>query len=272
MILNTQQIILLCLLVSFVTSIATGITVVSLMQQSPEPVTQTINRVIERTVETVTQQPVQEIKNLITQKPVPVPSKEVTTVVVNQEDESINAVAKNENSVARIFLNTKTQDFVTMGIVLNQAGDILVDKRLIDRRATYLAYYGSNKFFVRYSSGSETSDFIVLKIQGDNPNNFVAASLGDSNSIKLAQSVISLSGSKQTSVSVGEVSSVIKGNDGAVSAIVTSVNPSNVLTGSILLNLQGLVVGIKIYTTEDRTTYLPINSLKAQISALTPVT
>jgi hypothetical protein len=272
MILNTQQIILLCLLVSFVTSLSTGITVVSLMQQSPEPVTQTINRVIERTVETVTQQPVQEIKNLITQKPVPIPSKEVTTVVVNQEDQSINAVAKNENSVARIFLNNKVEDFVTMGIVLNQAGDILVDKRLIDRRAAYVAYYGSNKFLVRYASGSETSDFITMRIQGDNPNTFVPATFGDSNSIKLAQSVISLSGSKQTSVSVGEIASFTKGSDGSFSSIVTSVNPSNVLTGSVLLNLQGLVIGIKIYTTEDRTTFMPINNLKSQISSIAPVT
>jgi hypothetical protein len=269
MILNTQQTVLLCLLVSFITSISTGITVVSLMQQSPEPVTQTINRVIERTVQTVTQQPVQEIKNLITQKPSSAPNKEVTTVVVNQEDESINAVAKNENSVARIFVNTKNQDFVTMGIVLNQAGDILVDKRLIDRRAAYIAYYGSNKFLVRYASGSESTDFIVLRIQGDNPNTFVPATFADSNSIKLAQSVISLSGSRQTSVSIGEVSSFIKGNDGSLSSIVTSVNPSNVLTGSILLNLQGLVVGIKIYTTEDKTTFMPSNNLKTQINSIT---
>lgn len=272
MILNTQQTILLCLLVSFITSISTGITVVSLMQQSPEPVTQTINRVIERTVETVTQQPVQDIKNLITQNPIAVPSKEVTTVVVNQENESINAVAKNENSVARIFLNNKTEDFVTMGIVLNQAGDILVDKRLIDRRATYLAYYGVNKFLVKYSSGSETNDFITMKIQGDNPNTFTPVAFGDSNSIKLAQSVISLSGSRQTSISVGEVASFIKGTDGSLSSIVTSVNPSNVLTGSVLLNLQGLVIGIKIYTNEDRTTFMPINNLKSQISSVTPTT
>jgi hypothetical protein len=272
MILNTQQIVLLCLLVSFVTSLSTGITVVSLMQQSPEPVTQTINRVIERTIETVTQQPVQEIKNLITQNPLPIPSKEVTTVVVNQEAESINAVAKNENSVARIFLNTKSQEFVTMGVVLNQSGDIIVDKRLVDRRSTYLAYYGAEKFLVKYSSGSETNDFITLKIQGDNPNKFTPVTFGDSNSIKLAQSVISLSGSRQTSVAIGEVASFIKASDGSLSSVVTSVNPSNVITGSVLLNLQGLVIGIKIYTTEDRTTFMPINKLKAQINPTTPVT
>jgi hypothetical protein len=263
--LNTQQIILLCLLVSFVTSAATGITVVSLMQQSPEPVTQTINRVIERTVETVTQQPVEDIKNIISQNPTK-PSKEVVTVVVNQEDQSINAVAKNENSVARIFLNTRGEEFVTMGIVLNQAGDILVDKRTVDRRSTYAAYIGSKRILVKYGPSSETGDFVTLKIQGENSNDFTPATLGDSGTIKLAQSVISLSGTRQTSIAVGEVESFNKSADGTLISIDTSVNPQNVFNGSVLLNLQGYVIGMKLFTSEDRTVFMPINSIKAQIT------
>jgi len=266
MVLNTQQIILLCLLVSFVTSIATGITVISLMQQSPEPVTQTINRVIERTVETVTQQPIEDIKNIITQNNT-TPSKEVVTVVVNQEDQSINAVAKNENSIARISLNTKNQEFVTLGLVLNQAGDILVDKRMVDRRSTYGAYINSKKFLVKYVSGSETTDFVTLRIQGEeNPNDFIPVTLGDSSTVKLAQSVISLSGSQQTSIAIGEVESFGKNAEGGLTSIDTSVNPQNVLNGSVLLNLQGSIIGIKLFTTEDRTIFMPVNLLKAQIT------
>ncbi len=262
--LNTQQIVLLCLLVSFVTSISTGITVISIMQQAPEPVTQTINRVVERTVETVTQKPVEEIKNIISQKPTP--SKEVVTVVVNQEDQSINAVLKNENSIARIFLNNKNSEFVTMGIVLNSNGDILVDKRMADKRTTYVAQIGDKKFLAKYAPNTETTDFIILKIQGENPGNFTAASLGDSNGLKLAQSVISLSGTRQTSVAIGEIESLVKNAEGALLSIDTSVNSQNVLNGSVLLNLQGDVIGIKIFTIEDRTVFMPINTLKAQIT------
>lgn len=266
MILNTQQIILLCLLVSFVTSIATGITTVSLMQQSPEPVTQTINRVIERTVETVaSQDPIDQIKSVITQNPAP--SKVVETVVVNQEDQAINAVTKNQDSIARVHTPNRNAEFVTLGIVLNSAGDIAVDKRLINRFQNYTVKYGSRSFTAKYKSGSETTDFLILSIQDENPNDFTPATFGDSGSLKLAQSIISLSGSVSTSVSNGSITSLPVASDGSLSAIKTSVDASNVLVGSVLLNLQGSIVGVKTYVTEDRTTFLPSNAFKAQVGA-----
>ena len=51
--LNKPQLILLAILLSFVTSLATGITTVTLMEQAPKAVTIPINRIVRETVEKI---------------------------------------------------------------------------------------------------------------------------------------------------------------------------------------------------------------------------
>jgi hypothetical protein len=51
--LSKSQLLLLMLLVNFITSIATGVLTVSLLAQTPTTVTQTVNRIVDHTIETV---------------------------------------------------------------------------------------------------------------------------------------------------------------------------------------------------------------------------
>ena len=62
--LNKTQLILLALLLSFVTSIATGITTVTLMEQAPSSVTVPINRIIKQTVEKIVPATVSNVQAL----------------------------------------------------------------------------------------------------------------------------------------------------------------------------------------------------------------
>ena len=61
--LTKTQLILLAVLLSFVTSIATGITTVTLMQQAPNAVTVPITQIVRETVETIAPKTANNIKN-----------------------------------------------------------------------------------------------------------------------------------------------------------------------------------------------------------------
>lgn len=70
--LSKSQLILLTILVNFVTSVATGILTVSLLDHAPALVTQTVNRVVERTIETVAA----AAPAVVSVRPTPAPSNQ----------------------------------------------------------------------------------------------------------------------------------------------------------------------------------------------------
>lgn len=258
--LNAQQIVLLTLLVSFVTSIATGITTVSLLEQAPEPVTQTINRVVEKTVERVVTEPAENTETVV--------EREVVTVVVNEEDLTIEAVEKNSRSLVRIYSESgDLRNLIALGIVINQNGDIVTDAFQLNDRTDYIGVYQSGEFPLDIVRNEQGENFATLSIsensENPNPNNFSPATFADSSNLRLGQSVISLSGESRNSVSTGIINSLENDPEGGLKHIVTSVNSDNVLIGSVILNLQGEIAGIKIQDQSGLTSFVPANLVKS---------
>jgi len=274
--LNAQQIVLLTLLVSFVTSIATGITTVSLLEQAPAPVTQTINRVIEKTIETINPQD-ENSSNVSTVK---TPEKEVVTVVVKDEDLTIGAVSKNSKSLVRIYQKVGVvETFVGLGIIFDNSGRVITDSSVIQKSGKYTAVYPTGKYVMSVGYRELNDPFAILKIADGQsaPVDFSPAMFPDSQNLKLAQSVISLSGINSNTVAAGIITNLIAGSGALTGAqvpvdskpveqlklIETSVDKDNVLLGSVILNLNGEIVGARIGGDPTRTnTFTPSNNVK----------
>src|SRR3989344_4112041 len=135
--LNKPQLLLLAVLLSFVTSIATGITTVTLMQQAPASFVTPINRVIKQTIEKI-----QQVEGKTT----------VQTVVVKEEDLVVDAIEKNKSSifaVSREILGSEGQTIEVSagrGFVISSNGIVAVDGSLADNKGVYYLKNDSGKF------------------------------------------------------------------------------------------------------------------------------
>lgn len=262
--LNAQQIVLLCILVSFVSSIATGITTVSLLQQAPEPFTQTINRVVEKTIERVVTEPGEtEVRT----------EKVVETVVVQAEDLTIDSVKNNSQSIARIYTDlpgTENDAFVGIGVIINDKGRIVTDSSISG--LNYKAVYPNGEFKLKkVVEGSELIS--VYEPEDIGGTTFSIATMKNSFTLQLGQSIILLSGRKVDAVSTGIAEQFIdaiepKEGESKVGKILTSIDPSKVLPGSIILNLSGEIVGFSFGPDAGTSVFIPSERVSSFIGTL----
>lgn len=89
--LSKTQLLLLTILVNFITAIATAVLTVSLLDQAPPTVTQTVNHIVERTVESAQATP---IPGIVTKQ---------TTVIIKDEDLLSAAIAANASRTVYIY-------------------------------------------------------------------------------------------------------------------------------------------------------------------------
>jgi serine protease Do len=281
--LTKQQIVLITLLVSFVTSIATGIVTVALMDQAPPGVTQTINRVVERTIEKVVTPPTNNNAAAVVTR---------ETVVVKEDDKIVESVDKNKTSIVRIYTNNniyagdvQQRMFIGLGTIVSKEGLIATGDVFADTAGKYVVTQDGNKYYeVTVLPKKAENQFYFLKIIQDakNPTVFNPVRFSDSNSLKLGQTVIAWGGQTQNSVSTGIVSSLVdvegKSTQATTTttvvpreivAINTNINLMDSLAGGPLLNLYGEVVGIRVSANiSDKSNFLPSNILKNEIASV----
>jgi len=282
--LTKSQLILLALLVSFVTSIATGIVTVSLVNQAPPQVTQTVGRVIEKTIEIVRPSD-SDIASV------------VETIIVSDEDMTVKAVEKVMPSVVSVIITkdipSSEQYFINpfdndpffrgldlkvpqykqngteqkkissgTGFIISSDGMIATNKHVvIDTDANYSVILNDGrKFDVDVIARDDSQDIAILKIkkeEGKEENVFKYVSLGNSDNIKIGQKIIAIGnalGEFQNTVSVGIISGLNReivatsstGEEHLSEVIQTdaAINFGN--SGGPLINLRGDIIGINV--------------------------
>jgi len=248
--LNKSQLILLAVLLSFITSIATGITTVTLMQQAPKSITVPINRVIQQTVDKVEQ----------------VEGKTITqTVVVKEEDLVVDAIAKNQSAVFSVTKDGLNPDFTPTeisagrGFAVSTDGTVVVDAMLVPGNEAYYLTNSSGKFKADFISTNKAG-FSFLKIgipvNGKDKPTFSVPVSGDLSKMKTGQQVLLMGNTI--------VSSIFEGLN-ANKSIDLSVSKGN--TGGLVLNLDGEALGIAL--SPDNTT-ASFASIKDINNALNP--
>jgi len=245
--LSKSQIVLLTLLVSFVTSIATGIVTVSLMDQAPPIVAQTINRVIERTVEKVVPSG-QAASTIITQE---------KTVVVKESDQIADAVKKVSPSLVRLYASSaEGSAFLGLGVVVGGFGTVVTDAAAIGEAGDASVTFPDGthaRVFVRSRDRENGLAFLEAATSSEAHAAWVPAAVSGGQ-LSLGESVIALSGKTIARIADGIVVALVPPKDSMAEIVETNISDDILLAGSPLVDIDGGIVGISTWVSRNAST------------------
>jgi S1-C subfamily serine protease len=223
--LTKQQIVLLTLLVSFMTSLSTGIITVSLMDQMPTA-TKTVNQIIEKTIMSPQQ-------------------AAVGVVSIDVQDQLASSTAAVASSVVKI--KDANGDIVGFGLVISKTGIILTDREIIDQTETYTAVLSDGtavplSFSLSNDPASKVALFSPATTYSGGAANVFSPVRAISN-YSLGQKVFALQGPSGARLSDGFITGI------GTSSIDTSLSLQDSLPGSPLFDIQGNIIAIQASTT-----------------------
>ncbi len=275
--LTQTQIVLLTLLVSFITSIATGIITTSLLSEAPTSVTQTINRVVEHTIEKVVTP--EDVTAGGQSKTI----KEVT--IIKEEDAVIAAIEKSAKGIVRIqgpVYEDEIPAFYSIGIIVSTEGLVVTDLRTATPKELYRIVLPDGTAFDAHSVSVGTADNLgVFKIDDNKIRKTFDTVTFSPAEPKLGQSVIAIEGMNKNTVALGRVLGIEtaeeKNSNGetinVAYAVKTDISPGGEIPGAPLFNLSGELIGIKSSNNDltlpigTYTTVVPINRVISKARA-----
>ena len=229
--LTKSQLLLLTVFVNFVTSIAVGVLTVSLLDQAPQTVIQTVNRIVDHTVQTIASTtPIQRI----------IPSTQPNTVVIHDEDLLTAALAA--NAAREVYLYATASGTSSPAIA---TGTFLPKAKAV---ATASTLYLPKDVLVLFPNGALTH--ASLSRSGSTVTIYGFAD----NSVLPKVAVPDLQTKAQLKVGQTVLSTA---NGGAVTGIITKIddlvhtNLVGVAFGSAAVSSSGNIIGIAINSLGD---------------------
>jgi hypothetical protein len=285
--LTKQQIVLLTLFTTFVTSIATGIVTVSLMDQAPPAATGTIERVIEQTVNQVASGVTGDQNAASASASAAALSANSAlgngNMFQNPLEAVANATAIAQRSLVRIKLlsdvnaglgATDNSKITGLGIVVSKSGLIVTDKSTIAVQGNYVAVLpDGHSLPVVVLQSQNNGDIVFLLAQMPTATTtetftpIAFAPTTGANAPALGSAVIALSGTDSTTVNQGIIKKINTDASSSPTSYVTSIDPMQTLVGSPLFDLSGNIVGLQTFSF-DGDVFYPVGLIKGVIPAL----
>lgn len=246
--LNKSQLIMLAIFLSFITSIATGITTVTLMQQAPPSVTAPINRVVQQTVDKIEQ----------------VEGKTVTqTVIVKEEDLVVDAISKNQSAVFTLSKQGYDLNDAPIQIPIGRAfavstdNVVATDANLIPGEGAYFLKNNSGTFkasILSANKGAVTFLKIGDAVDGLSKLKYTVPTFGDVTQMKTGQEIIVLGNTISTSIFEGNTN--------------ISLNVGKDDAGSLVVNLDGDALGMAV--SGDTASFVPMSAIVEALKTADP--
>lgn len=268
--LNKAQIVLLTLLVSFVTSIATGIVTVALMDQAPPAITQTINRVVEHTVERIV--PAQQVAAAAgAQTP-------LKTVVIKQTEAVAQAVDTASKSVMRIVLSSdKDMNPIAIGVAVS-LNTIATDGAALKDGTSYSLVLNDGTL-APLGDQTRTSGGIALfplaPAKGTTTSPVLTPIAIARGSLQLGQVAVALTGLKSPRIATGVITSIgaapvpVASTTAATTpaTLETNIGLDALAAGTPLVDSDGSLIGMYTIGTDNIISTSVVTSLLVPLPA-----